>query len=386
MKEAFSTPIRGWDPVRIISQIVALQCLHYLILSTLIPPLLSILSDGRALNFEGGATQVGMILDWRELAGRPTWDWDPLDRSFTSWAPLQESGHWGNQVGGGGGGGGSKGMNSKDKALVEAWKAGGVWLNDKDDHSHHPPPPSSNDPKTSEDVGPFVIGPDQVEKASSSDRKTSQQYPGQVGGVGKEKSNGSKDAELSNPTTPSNLPIESRMRIWEWGQTKDASRSWAIALAWSISGFVDVMILVFLVRRPTHMLDHTLTLHFVHLVITSYYASSLPTSLFWWILMLLHAGGCIVWAEQLAVKREMSTGFGHSLVGDGRGGLEAGQPSKSNISRNTTRKARLNRDRRDAEEEESRILFSNEEGEELDDPIEDDGGEKIEMSRLKASR
>ncbi|KAI0640691.1 integral membrane protein S linking to the trans Golgi network-domain-containing protein [Trametes meyenii] len=62
----------GWDPVLIISQIIAVQTLHYVTLSVLIPPLLVMLAEPGSLEYEGGAANVGMIMDWREMAGRPT--------------------------------------------------------------------------------------------------------------------------------------------------------------------------------------------------------------------------------------------------------------------------------------------------------------------------
>ncbi|KAI0676154.1 integral membrane protein S linking to the trans Golgi network-domain-containing protein [Trametes maxima] len=62
----------GWDPVLIVSQIIALQTLHYVTLSVLIPPLLVMLAEPGSLEYEGGAANVGMIMDWREMAGRPT--------------------------------------------------------------------------------------------------------------------------------------------------------------------------------------------------------------------------------------------------------------------------------------------------------------------------
>lgn len=64
--------IQGWDPILIVAQIVALQTLHYLTLAILVPPLLSIFADPLALDFEGGAANIAMIMDWREMAGRGT--------------------------------------------------------------------------------------------------------------------------------------------------------------------------------------------------------------------------------------------------------------------------------------------------------------------------
>ena len=62
-------------------------------------------------------------------------------------------------------------------------------------------------------------------------------------------------------------------------------------------------------RRPRLILDFALTLVFNHLVLSTYYSSSLPTSLFFWIVMFGGATLTIVVAEQLCVKREMSEGL-----------------------------------------------------------------------------
>ncbi|UZJ56613.1 hypothetical protein CBS101457_005933 [Exobasidium rhododendri] len=80
----------------------------------------------------------------------------------------------------------------------------------------------------------------------------------------------------------------------------DSRRGWVILLAWAVSGVVE---------RPTHILDHTLTLHFFHFLLTSHYSKSIPTNLFYWLAMLAHAGACVVWAEALSIRREMLTGW-----------------------------------------------------------------------------
>ena len=57
--------------------------------------------------------------------------------------------------------------------------------------------------------------------------------------------------------------------------------------------------LYFIVRRPTYILDFSITLTFVHLILTSYYAKSFPTSLFFWVVQALGALLMIVIAEQV---------------------------------------------------------------------------------------
>ncbi|WVQ74710.1 hypothetical protein IAR50_004314 [Cryptococcus sp. DSM 104548] len=64
--------VQGWDPLLIICQIISLQTIHYLTLSTLVPPFLSTLTSPSLLTYAGGPSTVSHIMDWRELAARPT--------------------------------------------------------------------------------------------------------------------------------------------------------------------------------------------------------------------------------------------------------------------------------------------------------------------------
>jgi hypothetical protein len=67
-----------------------MQSLHYLTLATLAPPLLAIFAEPSALAYGGGAASIGMIMDWREMAGRPTFRllhgverWDALTGTWS---------------------------------------------------------------------------------------------------------------------------------------------------------------------------------------------------------------------------------------------------------------------------------------------------------------
>ena len=71
----------------------------------------------------------------------------------------------------------------------------------------------------------------------------------------------------------------------------------------------SVYSLYFLVRRPRLILDFALTLIFNHLVLTTYYSSSVPTSLFFWAVLLAGCAGTVIVTEQLCVKREMNEGL-----------------------------------------------------------------------------
>lgn len=64
-----------------------------------------------------------------------------------------------------------------------------------------------------------------------------------------------------------------------------------------------------LVRRPRLVLDFAATLVFNHLLLTTYYSAALPTSLFYWLVLVIGAVVTIVFAEQLCVKRVMKEGL-----------------------------------------------------------------------------
>ncbi|KIJ55117.1 hypothetical protein M422DRAFT_239743 [Sphaerobolus stellatus SS14] len=63
----------GWDPWLIIAQIITMQAIHYFTLCLLVPLLLNVFAEPRALEYDGGAANVGMIMDWREMSSRATW-------------------------------------------------------------------------------------------------------------------------------------------------------------------------------------------------------------------------------------------------------------------------------------------------------------------------
>ncbi|KAF8634645.1 hypothetical protein AX15_000789 [Amanita polypyramis BW_CC] len=165
--------ISNWDPVLLVSQIVAIQSLHYLTLSLLIPPLLSIFAEPMSLNYEGGAASVGMIMDWREMAGVPTVQWAH----------------------------GSERWNSYTWAWSSGKKVGHGWTED------------------------------------------------------------------------------------QWNGKIDPTRGWVIASCWMLACSADIYYLYTLVRRPRLILDFALTLIFNHLVLTTYYAASIPSSFFFWLVL-----------------------------------------------------------------------------------------------------
>ncbi|KAF8757876.1 Integral membrane protein S linking the trans Golgi network [Rhizoctonia solani] len=119
MSSSFRLP-HGWHPTIIIAQIIALQCLHYLVLSLLIPPLLYLFANPYALAYEGGAANVAMVMDWRELVGRATIR-EPRGRG---WSGFSSSGAWS----GGVKLGGDSGQEEAWVDPVRSWIISLCWL------------------------------------------------------------------------------------------------------------------------------------------------------------------------------------------------------------------------------------------------------------------
>lgn len=86
----------------------------------------------------------------------------------------------------------------------------------------------------------------------------------------------------------------------------------------------SVYYLYHLVRRPRLILDFTLTLLFNHLVLTTYYSAVLPTSLFFWTVVLGSSFMTLLLAEQMCVKREMSEGLVIAMTTLDSGDVEMG--------------------------------------------------------------
>ena len=66
-----------------------------------------------------------------------------------------------------------------------------------------------------------------------------------------------------------------------------------------LSPSISIIPLYYLVRKPTHILDFSLTLLFNHVAISTYSTGAFPTSLFFWAVMLIGAIIMVVGAEQV---------------------------------------------------------------------------------------
>lgn len=89
-----------------------MQALHYITLSFIIPPLLAAFAEPSSLRYEGGAANVGksiptrcfvsdishfessgMVMDWRQMAGRPTVIGMPIGERWWAWSGGRKVGY-----------------------------------------------------------------------------------------------------------------------------------------------------------------------------------------------------------------------------------------------------------------------------------------------------
>jgi len=78
------------------------------------------------------------------------------------------------------------------------------------------------------------------------------------------------------------------------------------------------------------ILDFSLTLLFNHLVLTTYYSASLPSSLFFYLVTLMGTAIMVILGEQLCVKREMREGL-NVVETEQRSDVEAADEDAENM-------------------------------------------------------
>lgn len=91
----------------------------------------------------------------------------------------------------------------------------------------------------------------------------------------------------------------------------DTTVGWTLGLVWLLDSLASALFLLVLVGRSKLVLDFALTLHLVHLVVTSLYSRAVPAHLFWWALQsasatIMTALG--VWACQWRELRPINFG------------------------------------------------------------------------------
>ncbi|EXJ85131.1 hypothetical protein A1O3_05806 [Capronia epimyces CBS 606.96] len=71
--------------------------------------------------------------------------------------------------------------------------------------------------------------------------------------------------------------------IFDWNSVRgDNTIGWTIGFLWVVDGFITVIPILLLVSRSKLVPDFALTIHFLHLLVTSLYTRTVPTNLLWW--------------------------------------------------------------------------------------------------------
>ncbi|KAH8593935.1 integral membrane protein S linking to the trans Golgi network-domain-containing protein [Bisporella sp. PMI_857] len=69
----------------------------------------------------------------------------------------------------------------------------------------------------------------------------------------------------------------------------DTTVGWMLGFVWLLNSVVGVIAILLLIHRSKLVLDFALTLHLIHLLVTSFYSHSIPTNALWWALQFTSA-------------------------------------------------------------------------------------------------
>ncbi|EON68915.1 hypothetical protein W97_08173 [Coniosporium apollinis CBS 100218] len=93
----------------------------------------------------------------------------------------------------------------------------------------------------------------------------------------------------------------------------DITVGWMLGLVWMLNSLICVVFLLLFIARSKLIPDFACTIHFLHLVVTSFYSHSIPTNLFWWALQIASASLMTflgIWACQWRELKPINFGGG----------------------------------------------------------------------------
>ncbi|KAI7287678.1 hypothetical protein KC345_g394 [Hortaea werneckii] len=100
--------------------------------------------------------------------------------------------------------------------------------------------------------------------------------------------------------------------LLDWRNVRsDVTTGWTLALCWGLDGLLMVIPILLLIARSKLVLDFALTIHTLHLIVTSLYTHAIPNTLYWWAIQACSAAimtGLGVWACQWRELRPMAFG------------------------------------------------------------------------------
>ncbi|EAW09552.1 protein SYS1 [Aspergillus clavatus NRRL 1] len=101
--------------------------------------------------------------------------------------------------------------------------------------------------------------------------------------------------------------------VFSWDALRgDTTIGWMLGLVWMLNSFLGVISLLLLVSRSKLIPDFALTIHFIHLLATSFYTHSIPRNLLWWGLQCASAALMTflgIWACQWRELRPITFGI-----------------------------------------------------------------------------
>ncbi|KAF2685753.1 hypothetical protein K458DRAFT_364746 [Lentithecium fluviatile CBS 122367] len=75
--------------------------------------------------------------------------------------------------------------------------------------------------------------------------------------------------------------------LFSWRSLRgDTTVGWTLGLVWVLNSLTCVVFILLLIARSKLVLDFALTIHFIHLIVTSLYSHGIPSNFFWWALQL----------------------------------------------------------------------------------------------------
>ncbi|KAI6380635.1 hypothetical protein MCOR25_001571 [Pyricularia grisea] len=113
----------------------------------------------------------------------------------------------------------------------------------------------------------------------------------------------------------------------------DTTMGWLMAFTWLVDGALVVSLgLTLIVARSKLVPDFAISLHAIHLIVTTFYTGRVPRSPFWWLTMAASSAAAVglgMWGCQYRELRPMFFGGGRSSAnasggGNGEGSSTAG--------------------------------------------------------------
>ncbi|MCJ1447960.1 MAG: hypothetical protein MMC23_008472 [Stictis urceolatum] len=128
--------------------------------------------------------------------------------------------------------------------------------------------------------------------------------------------------------------------ILDWRSLRgDTAVGWTLGLCWMMDSLVGVIFLLVLVSRSKLVPDFALTVHALHLLVTSVYTGSIPSNVLWWGLQVCSAAlmtGLGIWTCRWRELQPMAFGGGGGAGAgnkNGSRGVEDGVVREGNVSR-----------------------------------------------------